>query len=106
MKLLTKIRHYAGRAYHKFISPTTLHSDIRAYASIAEERGLEHIHYGYYENDLDDIKVAQDNLYLQIRDLIPAGVESVLDVGGGLAECRIISAGMDIGSSASFPIPP
>jgi SAM-dependent methyltransferase len=84
VKLLTKIRHYAGRAYHKFISPTTLHSDIRAYASIAEERGLEHIHYGYYENDLDDIKVAQDNLYLQIRDLIPAGVESVLDVGGGI----------------------
>jgi len=46
-------------------------------------RGLEHIHYGYWQAS-DDISAAQENLYQQVKSLIPNNLKTILDVGGGI----------------------
>ena len=79
-----RLRRRVGKVYRKFVPIVTRHRDIRAYASIAEEYGLEHIHYGCWDHEGQDVKVAQDNLYLKIKSLIPANVRTIVDVGGGI----------------------
>lgn len=76
-------RRLAAKVYHTLIAPARRHSDIRAYASFAKEHALEHIHYGYWQAG-DDIKAAQENLYQQVKSLIPKDVATILDVGGGI----------------------
>lgn len=82
-KVFVQGRRLAAKLYHTLVTPATRHSDIRTYASFAREHALEHIHYGYWQTG-DDIKAAQENLYQQVKLLIPRDVASILDVGGGI----------------------
>ncbi len=79
-----RLRRRVGKVYRKFVPIVTRHRDIRAYAAIAEQHDLEHIHYGYWNTPADDPKQAQHNLYLQIKSLIPSSVKTILDIGGGI----------------------
>lgn len=81
--LLRRGRRLAAKLYHRLIAPARCYSDIRAYASFAKVRGLEHIHYGYWQAG-DDIMAAQENLYQQVKSLIPNHLKTILDVGGGI----------------------
>jgi len=76
-------RRLAARLYHRFVAPAKTHSDIRAFASYAHEHNFEHIHYGYWQAG-NDFKAAQENLYLQVKSLVPSNAKNILDVGGGI----------------------
>lgn len=82
--VIKPIRKLAGRIYRKLFPVVTRHWDIRVYAYAAMQMGHDHLHYGYWDNDTEDIGRAQDNLYKKIRSLIPSNVRTVLDVGGGI----------------------
>jgi SAM-dependent methyltransferase len=82
--MVKPIRKLAGRIYQKLFPIVTHHADIRVYASVAMQTGDDHLHYGYWENDTENIRRAQDNLYKKVRALIPSNARTVLDVGGGI----------------------
>lgn len=84
MAAIARMRKLAGTIYRGFVPIVRQHRDIRAYVSIAEEEGFEHIHYGYWDEGSRDFKLAQETMYLKIRSLIPDGVSTVLDIGGGI----------------------
>ena len=63
--------------------------------------GLDHLHYGLWDGDpidLDGLRVAQERYVLHLLDLVPSGVRSVLDVGGGTGAVasRFWDAGYEI----------
>jgi SAM-dependent methyltransferase len=94
--LLRRGRRLAAKLYHRLVVPARYHSDIRAYASFAKVRGLGHIHYGYWQAS-DDISAAQENLYQQVKSLIPNNLKTILDVGGGIggASNRLVDDGYE-----------
>lgn len=93
----THMRQLAGRLYRKVFPVITHHADIRTYASAAIRRGDDHLHYGYWEHGTDNLRCAQDNLYNQVKALIPSHTRTVLDVGGGIGGTsnRLIQDGYD-----------
>lgn len=79
------VRQLAGKIYRKLVPIMTRYQDIRVYANFVAERGLDHIHYGCWENGTKDMKAAQENIYQKkIKPMIPPGVRTILDIGGGV----------------------
>jgi SAM-dependent methyltransferase len=62
----------------------------------------DHLHYGLFENglraDVADLREAQENYTRMLMDLIPAGAETILDVGcgSGATSKRLLEAGYEV----------
>ncbi|MGH7960474.1 MAG: hypothetical protein ACRERD_01455, partial [Candidatus Binatia bacterium] len=78
--MIAPLQKLAASLYRKFSPVITRYWDIRVYADTALQMGRDHLHYGYWENDNEDLGRAQDNLFKKIRALLPDNVRTVLDV--------------------------
>lgn len=87
----TPPRSVARRAVKESTSLRILH----------EVLGLEHLHYGLWDGeplDRDGLQAAQERYLDRLVELIPGGVESILDVGcgSGAFSRRLAEAGFEV----------
>ena len=71
--------------------------------------GLDHLHYGLWEKEdafsVEGLKAAQQRFEDYLVDRLPAGAESVLDVGcgTGMLSARLASMGLHVEGLAPYP---
>ncbi len=64
----------------------TCHKDLRLYLNEFLKSKYDHLHWGYWPAlcESENIGLAQDNLYREIKSYFPNGLRSIIDVGGGI----------------------
>jgi SAM-dependent methyltransferase len=72
--------------------------------------GLEHLHYGYWPQELDvninNLRAAQENYTNFLLSQIPAGVRTILDVGCGSGHTskRLVEKGYEVACVSPSPV--
>ncbi len=64
----------------------TCHEDIRFYLAEFLENKYDHLRWGYWPviTNLKDFRLAQVNLFEEVKSYFPNGLQSIIDVGGGI----------------------